>query len=145
MSRRDLEVIDYGGKSYVVDHRNGFMWVLGNPICKVRFVFKNGVVYIPYIPTWFESVYRGLFLYINRKYMSVVPKEYREGDIEVNVFPDLEVWEFYNHENDDHVSGCFFCDDEDPKRIIDYDGVFQLPDIMYRAFVDMGYNVDEIR
>ena len=70
-------------------------------------------------------------------------KSHNYGTVEVTLWPDLGSWEFFESKSGDYVSGCFICLD-DSKVVIDYDGVFELPQVVKQALIDEGYDLSQL-
>lgn len=59
---------------------------------------------------------------------------------EVTIWPELGSWECYDDRDGFYCSGTFWCLNES-KQVVDYDGVFELPDAVKAAFVKWGYDL----
>ena len=58
----------------------------------------------------------------------------------VCVWTDSEEWEYQEADDSDtYLSGCY---EREGKTIVDYDGCFELPEAVKRAFRHIGYKLD---
>ena len=72
--------------------------------------------------------------------------------VRIEVAPDYILtldgggWEYQEGEDEDtYWAGNWWCDEDDPKYVIDYDGISELPRAVIQALEDLGYNCDEIK
>ena len=65
------------------------------------------------------------------------------SNVEVCIYPEIEIFEYYDEATDDYLCGGFWTD-EDGKKIMDYDGCFQLPVFVMNALIECGYDLTEL-
>ena len=61
-----------------------------------------------------------------------------DNGVSVNIF-DFEVWEYYRAYDDTYLSGGFTTENN---VVVDYDGVFELPEEVQSALIKCGYTLD---
>lgn len=60
---------------------------------------------------------------------------------------DDNSWEYQEDPNDveTYISGNFITDEDNPKKVIDYDGCYAIPDAVIFTLEEMGYDCEEIK
>lgn len=80
--------------------------------------------------------------------MSIIKKEnkngvveyYMDGGVNVTIWPKLEVWEYcVEGDGETHCSGIYITEEG---AVIDYDGVFELPEEVVEALKDYGFRIE---
>lgn len=61
-----------------------------------------------------------------------------DNGVSVHIF-DFEVWEYYRESDDTYMSGGF---DVEDNVVVDYDGVFELPEEVQSALIKCGFTLD---
>ena len=68
-----------------------------------------------------------------------------ENNVEVTIDTSNFLWEYCPlDEQEDYMSGSYKLDDETEMKVIDYDGVYELPQEVVDAMVFCGYDVSEL-
>ena len=65
------------------------------------------------------------------------------SNVEVCINTEDQIFEYYDEATDDYLCGGFWTD-LDGKKIMDYDGCFQLPVFVMNAFIECGYDLSEL-
>lgn len=68
----------------------------------------------------------------------------RQNGIEVTIYSDEEMWEFYDEYEDVYLSGGLdICDTGYGHPVVEgYDGCYDLPDEVKQYLVEIGYELD---
>lgn len=67
----------------------------------------------------------------------------RENGIEVTIWPQAEMWEYYNEYEDVYLSG-YLCllSTQDEVRVLGFDGCYVLPDEVKQFLEEQGFVLD---
>lgn len=63
---------------------------------------------------------------------------------EYSISADLEEFEIYYNDTDEYFSGSLIYDDEHKKMLIDYDGVYELPEEIYAMLKALRVDLSEM-
>lgn len=130
----------------------GLEWEMRSFVFGEYCVDRGHMVRIAHRPRSVISTYRGKQLplpvlmclakiHYKVKYVNMADEKKLVVDgIEVTMWPDLGSWECYDDREGFYCSGTFWCLN-DSKQVVDYDGVFELPDAVKKAFVKWGYDL----
>lgn len=62
-----------------------------------------------------------------------------ENGVEVKLFLDEQIWEWYNSRTDEYLTGVYALEGS---YVIDYDGCYSAPKELLQTFKDAGYKLD---